>query len=68
MERRIDEFEQRLRALEDRWAKVAYWFTDRPDLNDYVPPSVAMFRAYLDGLESEGESPEPFQEPPAGTR
>ena len=68
MEQRIKRLEERVQELEAKWAKVAYWFTDRPELDNYVSPSAVAFRAYLDGLESEGESSVPTQEPPASMR
>lgn len=51
------ELERRVQELEAKVERVAYWFTDRPELDAYISPSIAAFRAYLDGLESEVGSP-----------
>jgi hypothetical protein len=67
MEHRINDLEKRVLELETKWQSVAYWFTDRPELDNYVSPSVVAFRAYLDDLESESELSGPIQEPPADT-
>ena len=55
MEQRIDELEKMVHELEAKWGKVAYWFTDRPELDNYVSPSAVAFRVYLDSLESKSE-------------
>ena len=66
MEQQITELEKRVHELEAKWNKISYWFTDRPELDNYVSPSVAAFREYLDGLESEGGSSlAPIQDHPA---
>ena len=66
MEQRITELEKRVHELEAKWDKISYWFTDRPELDNYLSPSAVAFREYLDGLESEvGSSLAPIQDRPA---
>ena len=68
MQQRIDELEKRMRELEAKWARVEWWFTDQPELNNYVSPSAVAFRAYLDAQESADESLEQNLVSPASTR
>ena len=56
MKQRITELENRVHELEAKWNTISYWFTDRPEMDNYASPSVVAFREYLDGLESEGGS------------
>ena len=43
-----------------------WWFTEQPELDNYVSASVAMFRAYLDEMELKDEFSEPTLVSPEG--